>query len=83
MIKFESGYFDRDNRKYMITNMTPTRPLVNHIWSEEFMMTPDHFGCGNMICDGQEVIGDTLPVYPAGTEHFVTVYTNIREVLNQ
>ena len=46
-------------------------------------MTPDHFGCGNMICDGQEVIGDTLPVYPAGTEHFVTVYTNIREVLNK
>ena len=47
MTKFESGYFDRDNRKYIITNMTPTRPLVNYIWSEEFMMTLDHFGCGS------------------------------------
>ena len=47
MTKFESGYFDRENRRYIITNMTPTRPLVNHIWSEEFMMTLDHFGCGS------------------------------------
>ena len=47
MVKFESGYFDRENRKYIINNMTPTRPLVNFIWSEEFMMTLDHFGCGS------------------------------------
>ena len=47
MVKFESGYFDRENRKYIIDNMTPTRPLVNFIWSEEFMMTLDHFGCGS------------------------------------
>ena len=46
MLKFESGYFDRENRKYIITNMTPTRPLINHIWNEKFMMTLDHFGCG-------------------------------------
>lgn len=47
MVKFESGYFDRENRKYIITNMTPTRPLINHIWNEKFMMTLDHFGCGD------------------------------------
>ena len=46
MVRFESGYFDRENRKYIIDNMTPTRWLVNYIWSEEFMMTLDHFGCG-------------------------------------
>ena len=47
MTEFESGYFDRENREYVITNMTPVRPLTNHIWSEDLMMTLDHFGCGS------------------------------------
>lgn len=47
MGKFPSGYFDRENREYVITDMTPVRPLINHIWSEELMMTLDHFGCGS------------------------------------
>lgn len=34
------------------------------------------FGKGSMVCDGQAVQGDTLPIFPAGTEHCVTVYTN-------
>ena len=34
------------------------------------------YGEGTMECDGQPVQGDTLPLYPEGTEHFVTVYTN-------
>ncbi len=49
MVTFESGHFDRENRKYIITNMTPTRPLANHIWSEDVMMWIDHFGCGASI----------------------------------
>ena len=47
MAQFEAGYFDRENRTFIITNMTPARPLVNYIWSEEFMMSLDHFGCGS------------------------------------
>ncbi len=47
MTQFESGYFDRENKKYIITNMTPVRPLVNYVWSEEFMAIFDHFGCGS------------------------------------
>lgn len=47
MAAFPSGYFDRENRQYVITNMTPERPLINHIWSEDLMMTLDHFGCGS------------------------------------
>ncbi len=47
MTTFRSGHFDRESRSYIITDMTPRRPLINHIWSEEMMMKLDHLGCGS------------------------------------
>ena len=40
------GYFDRQKREFVITDMAPRRPLLNYIWNEEFLMCVDHTGQG-------------------------------------
>ena len=43
----ELGYFDTENREYVITNMHPRRPLKNYLWNEKVVAFYDQFGCGN------------------------------------
>ena len=40
------GYFDNENREYVITNMHPIRPLKNYLWNEKVVSFYDQFGFG-------------------------------------
>lgn len=40
------GYFDNENREYVITNMHPVRTLKNYLWNEKVVSFYDQFGFG-------------------------------------
>lgn len=40
------GYFDNENKEYVITNMYPVRPLKNYLWNEKIVAWYDQFGSG-------------------------------------
>lgn len=42
----ELGYFNNQNKEYIITEMRPRRPLKNFLWNEQFILILDHFGFG-------------------------------------
>ncbi len=42
----EKGYFDSKNKEYVITDMYPSRPLQNFLWSETTYGNVDQFGNG-------------------------------------
>ena len=42
----KNGYFDDENREYVITNMHPVRTLKNFLWNEKVVSTYDQFGFG-------------------------------------
>mgnify|MGYP002520579704 FL=1 len=46
MIKTAQGYFDIDNKEYVITDMKPVRTLKNYLWNEQIVAWYDQFGCG-------------------------------------
>lgn len=52
--KDDLGYFDVDNKEYVITNMYPKRPLINLLWNNTTLSQIDHFGCGKtFVWDGK------------------------------
>lgn len=42
----ETGYFDKEKREYVITNMHPVRPLKNYLWNQSVVANYDQFGFG-------------------------------------
>ena len=40
------GYFDNEQREYVITNMHPKRPLLNYLWNDKVVAYYDQFGFG-------------------------------------
>lgn len=46
MIKLNGGYFDSQNKEYVITDMYPRRPLINYLWNEGAVCSADQFGNG-------------------------------------
>ena len=44
--KMKSGYFDNQKNEFVITDMFPTRPLLNYLWNEETVASCDQFGSG-------------------------------------
>ncbi len=41
------GYFDTENKEYVIENMYPKRPLINFLWSDIVACKCDQFGYGD------------------------------------
>lgn len=41
-----TGYFDNDNREYVITDIKPRRPLYNYLWNDRAVCQCDQFGNG-------------------------------------
>lgn len=42
----KNGYFDKEKREFVITDMYPRRPLLNYLWNEETVVSCDQFGNG-------------------------------------
>lgn len=55
MIKTNTGYFDKLNNEYVITNMKPIRPLKNFLFNEKMIGSYDQFGFG--LSQGQTPSG--------------------------
>ena len=43
----KNGYFDDENREFVITDMKPRRLWYNYLWNEEMICVCDQFGMGN------------------------------------
>ena len=42
----KTGYFDDNNREYIIKNMFPKRPWINYLWNDEYISSLSQFGFG-------------------------------------